>query len=139
MPPLERPIVWPEVPFCTLSVAVDLDDGGVDHGVFHARIIRHGIDQPLENASFGPIAKAREDAASMAERRRKGAPRPAQTDYPTHRLDKQPVVLGAAPGIAPLTKARRLHLCPSGVCQYWPVRSLSCGRLRLGIPISNSP
>jgi len=42
MPPFERR--WPGFgsPFCALSVAVDLDDGGIDHGVFHVGI-REGI------------------------------------------------------------------------------------------------
>jgi hypothetical protein len=33
MPPFDRPMAWLEV--CALSVTVNLDDGGVDHGVFH--------------------------------------------------------------------------------------------------------
>lgn len=39
MPPLEG--LWPgsESPFCALAVAVDLDDGGIDHGVFHIVIV----------------------------------------------------------------------------------------------------
>ena len=37
-------------------MAVHLDDGGVDHGVFHVRRIRGGIEKPLENIGFYPVA-----------------------------------------------------------------------------------
>jgi hypothetical protein len=47
---------------CALSVAVDLDDGGVDHGVFDVRIIRDGFEKPLENVGFDPVAETREHA-----------------------------------------------------------------------------
>ena len=26
-------------PFCALTVAMDFDDGGIDHGVFHIRLV----------------------------------------------------------------------------------------------------
>ena len=39
---------WPgsESPFCALSVAVDPDDGGIDHGVLHVRLLRAGLEKP---------------------------------------------------------------------------------------------
>jgi len=33
---------------------MDLDDGGVDHGVLHVRLIRSGIEKPFENIGFNP-------------------------------------------------------------------------------------
>src|SRR3954464_7358443 len=39
---------WPgaKSPFCTLSVAVDFDDGCVDQGEFQVGLIRDGVEQP---------------------------------------------------------------------------------------------
>src|ERR1035437_4595800 len=36
IPPLDLPIASP---FCALSVTVDLDDRGIDHGILHVRLI----------------------------------------------------------------------------------------------------
>jgi hypothetical protein len=41
-------------------VAVNFDDGGIDHGIFHVRIVRAGIEEALEDASSGPIADSDE-------------------------------------------------------------------------------
>ena len=99
-------------------MAVDFDDGGIDHGVFHVRIIRDGVEQTLENAGFGPVPEARERTVPVPERRRQVAPRAARAGYPKHSLDKQPVVLATAPGIARLAQTQRFHLRPLGVAQY---------------------
>src|SRR5579863_6846138 len=52
---------------CALAVAVDLDDGGVDHGVLHVRLVRDGIKKPFENIGFDPIAISLEDGVPRAE------------------------------------------------------------------------
>src|SRR5205809_2047233 len=44
MPPFDGRSPGFESPFCALSVAVDLDDGGVDHGVFHVGIVGDGVE-----------------------------------------------------------------------------------------------
>jgi len=57
MPPLE----WPMACFSrALSVAVDLDDGGVDHGVFHVRIVGDGVEEPFENVGPDLVAEPRD-------------------------------------------------------------------------------
>ena len=45
---------WPgsESPFCALSVAVHLDDGGVDYGVFHVGIVGDGAAEGLDHIRF---------------------------------------------------------------------------------------
>jgi hypothetical protein len=48
-------------------MTVDLDDGGVDHGVFHVWVVRDGVEHPLEHIGFYPIAEAREGAVPVAE------------------------------------------------------------------------
>src|SRR3954447_21853148 len=116
-PPLERPMAWLCVPLWPLPVAVDLDDGGVDQGVFQGGLVRDGIEQPLPDARLHPIAKAGEDAVPVAKRRRQIAPGTARARNPQHGFDKQAVVLAAAPRIARLAQATRFHLRPWGVGQ----------------------
>src|SRR3954471_411670 len=118
MPPLERPMAWLAVPFCALSVAVDLDDSGVHHGVFHVRLIRGGIEKPLENVGFYPIAIPLEDGVPMAEHGRQVAPGAAGSRDPQHRLDEAAVIRAAAAGVRRLPQAMRLHLRPLGVSQH---------------------
>jgi hypothetical protein len=71
-----------ESPFCALAVAVDLDDGGVDHGVFHVRFIRTGLKKPDEDIGFDPVAVPLEDRVPLAEELRKVAPRAAGSNDP---------------------------------------------------------
>lgn len=96
---------------------MDLDDRGVDHGVFHVRIVRDGVEQPHPDIGLHPVAKAREHAVPMAEGGRQIAPRAAGASDPQHRFDEQAVVLAAASGIARLAEAQRLHFRPLGVSQ----------------------
>ena len=71
--------LWPgsQSPFCALAMAVDLDDGGIDHGIFHVGLIREGIEKPLENIGLAPVTEAPERRAPVAEiagRSRHGLP-----------------------------------------------------------------
>jgi len=118
MPPLERPMAWLCVPFCALSVAMDLDDGGVDHGVFHIWRIGAGLEKPFENPRFDPVAVALENRVPVAEQRRKITPRASRPHDPKYRFHEAAVVASAAPGVRRLTQAMRLHLRPLGVRQY---------------------
>src|SRR3954465_5804140 len=111
---------WPgsASPFCALSVAVCLDDGGVNHGVFQVGLVRDGVEQPLPDARLHPIAEAGEHAVPVPERRRQIAPGAARADHPQDGLDKPPIVLTAAPRITGLAQTTRPHLRPLGVRQY---------------------
>ena len=111
---------WPgsESPFCALSVAMDLDDGGVDHSVFHVRRVGAGLENPGENIRFDPVAVALENSVPVAEQRRKITPRAARPHNPKDRFHEAPVVASAAPGVRRLTQTMRLHLRPLGVRQY---------------------
>ena len=110
---------WPgsESPFCALAVPVNLDDGGIDHSVFHVRFFRQGIENSLENISFSPIAEAPERRAPVAEHRWQIAPWTARSHNPQHRLHKKPVVPAASTRVRRLTQAVRLHLRPLGIGQ----------------------
>jgi hypothetical protein len=55
------------------SVAVNLDDAGVDHGAFHLRLIRDGVEKPFENTGFDPIPVALETVFPVAEKARQVA------------------------------------------------------------------
>src|SRR3954469_14659382 len=117
-PPLERPIAWLCVPLCTLSVPVDLDDGGVDQDVFQVGLVRDGVEQPLPDLRLHPVAKAGEDAVPVPEQGRQITPRTAGALNPQHRLDKQAIVLAAASGVARLAQTTWFHLRPLGVRQH---------------------
>ena len=111
--------LWPgsESPFCALTMTVDFDDRGVDHGIFHVRLCRHRIEQPFENIRLHPVAVALEHRVPASERRRQIAPRAAGPNDPQHRLDKAPIVAPTPARIAWLPKAMGFHLRPLGVSQ----------------------
>ena len=111
---------WPgsESPFCALSVTVDLDDGGINHGVFHVRFIRQCIEYALENIGFSPVSEPLEGRAQIAEPFRQIPPWAACPRNPQHRLYKQPIVPAATLRVGPLAQAKRFYLRPLGVRQH---------------------
>ena len=102
---------WPgaQSPFCALSVAMDLDDGGVHHGVFHVRLVRGGIEKPFENIGAHPVAMPLEDGVPAAEERWQIAPGAAGSRDPQHRLDKPAVIRAAPAGVRLLPPAMQLR------------------------------
>src|SRR6478609_10891910 len=99
-------------------MAMDLDDGGVDHGVFHIRRVGAGLEKPCKNARLDPVAVALENSVPVAEERRKITPRASRPHDPKDSFHKATVVASAAPGFRRLTQTMRLHLRPLGVRQY---------------------
>ena len=91
-------MAWLWVPLCALSVAVDLDDGGVDHGVFHVRSVRTGLEKPDENPGFDPVAVTLENSVPVAEERRKIWPRASRPHDPKYRFDEAAVRFRCARG-----------------------------------------
>ena len=67
---------------------MDLDDGGVDHGVFHVWRVGAGLEKPGENIRFDPVAVALENSVPVAEERRKIAPRASRPHDPRDRFDE---------------------------------------------------
>jgi len=98
-------------------MAVDLDDGGIHHGVFHVWLVRDGIEKPLEDVGFHPVAEALEYSVPFAENGWQIAPGTACASNPKNRFDKQAVVGSNASSIARLAQAMRRHLRPLGVSQ----------------------
>ena len=80
-------------------MAVDLDDGGVDHGVLHVRFLRGRIEKPFENIGLYPVSEALEDAipgAELAGRSRQGLPvRAIQSTASTKRRLSPPLRPGS--------------------------------------------
>ena len=104
-------------------MAVNFDDGRVDHGKLHIRIIRYGIENPLENAGLHPIPVALEHRIPVAERRRQISPWAARARDPKHSFEKQPVVTPCAAGVRGLAQTKRLHLRPLSIRQNESVHS----------------
>jgi hypothetical protein len=99
-------------------MAMDFDDRGIDHRVFHVWRVGAGLEKPDENVRFDPIAVAFENSVPVAEERWKIAPGASRPHNPKYRFDKAAVVASATPRVCRLTQAMRLHLRPLGVCQY---------------------
>ena len=98
-------------------MTVDLDDRGIDHGVFHVRLIRSGVEKTLENTGFAPIAVTHEHTVPLTELFRKIAPGAACSRDPQHSFNEQPIIAPATPGITGFAQTMRFHLRPLGVRQ----------------------
>jgi len=96
---------------------VNLDDRGVDHRVFHVRILRDRVEKPFEDIGLNPIAIAFENGVPIAKNRWKVAPWTSRSRNPQHGLNEKPVIPPTPPGIARLAPAIHFHLRPLGVTQ----------------------
>jgi hypothetical protein len=96
---------------------VNLDDRGVNHGVFHVRLLRAGLEKPNENVGFDPVAISLEHGVPLAEEGGQIAPGAACADHPQHRLNEQPIIFAASARVCRFTQAVRCHLRPLGVSQ----------------------
>lgn len=83
-------------------MAVDRNDGCIDHGIFHVRIIRDGFEDPFEHAFSRPVIEAFEDRIPIAEFGRQIPPGAAGARFPQNRFDKKPIVASAAARIGAL-------------------------------------
>jgi len=72
-------------------VAVNLDDGGIYHGVFAVGIGIEGLKDLGENPAFNPTAVTLEHAVPVAKFGRQIAPWAAGTDNPQDGFDKETV------------------------------------------------
>ncbi len=99
-------------------MAVDLDDGGVDHGELHVWLVRAGLEKPNENIGFDPITVSLEDRVPVAEEGWQVTPWTPRARDPQYRLDEEPVVAAASSGVGRLAQAMRFHSRPLGVRQH---------------------
>ena len=115
--------LWPgsASPSCVLSVAADLDDRGIDHGVLQVWLVGGGVEYPLEGIGFGSIAVAPERRCSTC--RSTAASRPPRTAHPhdpQYGFNEATVILPTTLRVRRLAQAMRF-LRPLGVGQYKPV------------------
>ncbi len=99
-------------------MAMDFDNGGINHGVFHVRLIRHRLKKPLKNISFYPIPVALEDRIPVAKLCRQITPGAAGARNPQNSFKKQPIIAATASRVARFAQTMRLHLRPLGLSQY---------------------
>src|SRR5258708_24318589 len=97
---------------------MDLDDGGVDHGVFHVWRVRAGLEKLGENVRFNPVAVPLENSVPVTENRRKITQRASRPHDPKHRFDKAAVVTSPPPRVRRLSPPKPLHLRPVGAFQH---------------------
>ena len=96
-------------------MAVNLDDGAVDHRHFHIGLLRQGIENTLEDPRNTPIPEPPVDRVPLAELSRKVAPlRPGPGD-PEHGFQKQACVTACPPRIRLLAQTVRLDLSPLSI------------------------
>jgi len=118
-------------------MAVDFDNGGINHGVFHVGFIRHRFKKPLKYISFYPVPVAFEDRIPVAKLRRQITPGAAGARNPQNSFKKQPIITAAASRVAGFAQTMRFHLRPLGVSQYESVHpKLESQPNKNGIPKS---
>ena len=98
-------------------MAVNPNDGGVDHRILHVRLVAAGVEKPFENIGSHPVSKPNVDRVPFAERWRQVSPRASRPGDPQDGFDEQPIVSPAAPRISRLAQTVRLHPRPLGVGQ----------------------
>ena len=54
-------------PFAPWPVAMDFNDGAVDHGLLHVGVFGDGIEDASEDIAFDPVSEAFEDGVPVAE------------------------------------------------------------------------
>ena len=100
-----------------MTVAVDLDDGRINHGVFHVRIIRDSIENVCKNTRVNPVLIALEDGVPFAEMGGKITPGAACPGNPQYRFQKPLVVAATSSGVSGLAQTMWSHLRPLAICQ----------------------
>ena len=63
-----------ESPFCALTVTVDFNDRGIDHGVFHVGFVGYRREQAREHVGSDPVAETAIYRVPFAKDRRQVAP-----------------------------------------------------------------
>ena len=85
---------WPgfESPFCALTMAMDPNDGGINHRVFHVGLVGDRVEHALEHIRLHPVAEALEHRVPVAKQRRQITPGTAGSCDPQDRLHEQSAV-----------------------------------------------
>jgi hypothetical protein len=99
-------------------VLVHPDDGAIDDHVLEVRVVRQGLEDPIEHASLDPSAKALKDRVPVPESLGKVAPRCPDTHNPKNRFDEKPVVRSRAARILNFSWKKRCNPLPLIITQY---------------------
>src|SRR5690606_12202284 len=85
---------WPDLqpPFCTGSVLMGADDGGIDNQGLKVRVVGHRREDAPPDTLMAPTAEAAEDAVPVAEQLGQVAPGRARPHDPQPSLDEHAVV-----------------------------------------------
>ena len=92
------------------------DDGAIDDHVLEVRVVRQGLEDPIEHASLDPSAKALK--VPLPESLGKVAPRRPDTHNPENRFDETPVVRPRAARILSFSRNKRRDPLPLIITQY---------------------
>ena len=103
-------------PFRAGPVLVHPDDGAIDDHVLEVRVVRKGLEEPIEHASLDPSAKALK--VPVPESLGKVAPRRSNTHNPENSFDEQPVVRSRAARIPDFSRKKRREPLPLIIAQY---------------------
>jgi hypothetical protein len=104
-------------------VLVHPDDGAIDNHVLEVRVVRQGLEDPIEHASLDPSAKALKDRVPVPESLGKVAPRRPDPHNPENRFDEKPVVRPRAARIPDFSRNKRRDPLPLIITQYPTVQS----------------
>ena len=96
-------------------MAVNPDDRGIDHGVFHVGIVRDRLEHAFENMGLDPMAKALEDGVPLAKRCWQITPGTASSRDPQHRFNKQTSVTASLSESVYVLQRRRKQLQALGI------------------------
>jgi hypothetical protein len=96
-------------------VLVHSDDGSIDDHVLKIRIVRQGLEDPIEHATLDPSAKALK--VPVPETLGKVAPRRPDTHNPENSFDETPVVRPRASRIPHFSRKQRRDPLPLIIAQ----------------------
>jgi hypothetical protein len=90
--------------------------------VLEVRLVRQGLEDPIEHATPGPAAKALKDRVPVPESLGKVAPRRPDPHDPENRFDETPVVRPRAARILDFSRNKRCDPLPLIITQYSTVQ-----------------
>jgi hypothetical protein len=98
-----------------VGVTVNVDNGGINHRVFHVRIARQCFEYALEDITADPIAQPLKDPIPVAELNWQVAPWTARAGDPQNSFQEHPAIASGSSRIGLLAKAKRRYLRPLGL------------------------
>ncbi len=101
-------------------MAMHPDDRGIDHRVFHVRLVRNRVEHALEYIRLHLVAEPLEYGVPVAKQIRQITPRATGPRNPQDSFREQTSVPAGSTWIRRLAEAERCHFLPLGVRQTEP-------------------